>query len=152
MPLSFIACQTEAFAGQYNVVDGSEVVFSLDTRPIGVFDSGFMGVTVLASAVKELPNEDFILSDNRIAPYGDRTPQQVLDFTRQPFMALAGLALQGDCDFQNRHQRRGRHAAPGDDIPIIGMEPALKPAAQVPGTGNVLVMATSMTGVKSFIS
>ena len=55
-------------------------------RPIGVFDSGFGGLTVLRSLVEQLPNEDFVyLGDTARAPYGPRSIAQVREF------ALEGL-------------------------------------------------------------
>ena len=57
-------------------------------RPIGVFDSGFGGLTVMRSLVEQLPNEDFIyLGDTARAPYGPRSIAEVRAF------ALEGLDL-----------------------------------------------------------
>ncbi len=57
-------------------------------RPIGVFDSGFGGLTVLRSLVEQMPNEDFVyLGDTARAPYGPRTIAEVRRF------ALEGLDL-----------------------------------------------------------
>ena len=64
----------------------------MDDRPIGMFDSGFGGVSVLAETVRLLPAERFLfLGDNLNAPYGDRTPAEVLDFTRQGVNRLTAL-------------------------------------------------------------
>ena len=55
-----------------------------DPRPIGVFDSGVGGLTVLREIVRRLPGESTIyLGDNARAPYGTRTDEEVLAFTRQ---------------------------------------------------------------------
>ena len=55
-----------------------------DPRPIGVFDSGVGGLTVLREMVRRLPGESTIyLGDNARAPYGTRTDDEVLAFTRQ---------------------------------------------------------------------
>ncbi len=55
-----------------------------DPRPIGVFDSGVGGLTVLSEIVRRLPAESTIyLGDNARAPYGTRTDDEVLAFTRQ---------------------------------------------------------------------
>ena len=55
-----------------------------DARPIGVFDSGVGGLTVLREIVRRLPGESTVyLGDNARAPYGTRTDAEVLDFTRQ---------------------------------------------------------------------
>ena len=55
-----------------------------DPRPIGVFDSGMGGLTVLAELVKALPGEDFIyLGDTARIPYGANSPRTVLRFSRE---------------------------------------------------------------------
>lgn len=119
----------------------------MDDRPIGVFDSGFGGVSVLAEAVRLLPAECFLfLGDNLNAPYGDRTPAEVLDFTRQGVNRLTDLGCKAVVIACNTATSAAadalRHELP---LPIIGMEPALKPASLLPRSGSVLVMATAMT-------
>ncbi len=52
--------------------------------PIGIFDSGFGGLSILKTITKELPNYDYIyLGDNARAPYGNRSPEIIYEFTRQ---------------------------------------------------------------------
>ena len=59
--------------------------------PIGVFDSGFGGLTVMRSLVDQLPNEDFVyLGDTARAPYGPRPIAQVREFAIQGLDHLAG--------------------------------------------------------------
>jgi len=54
-----------------------------DTRPIGIFDSGIGGLTVLASIRELLPHEDVVyFADAAHMPYGDKTPAQIIDFAR----------------------------------------------------------------------
>ncbi len=119
----------------------------MDARPIGVFDSGFGGITVLAEVAKLLPGEDLIfLGDNLHAPYGDRSPAEVLAYTR----AAVDLLLAQDCKAiviacNTATSAAGAAVRQAYNLPIIGMEPALKPAELLPGEGNVLVMATAMT-------
>lgn len=53
-------------------------------KPIGLFDSGVGGLTVLHSLMKELPDEDIIyIGDNIHCPYGDKTKEQLLSYTTQ---------------------------------------------------------------------
>jgi glutamate racemase len=122
-------------------------VATVDGRPIGVFDSGFGGVTVLASAARLLPEEDFIfLGDNRRAPYGDRTPDEVLAFTHEAVERLNALDCKAILIACNTATSAAAETIRGEwNMPIIGMEPALKPASLLPGEGAVLVMATAMT-------
>ena len=54
----------------------------MDNRPIGVFDSGMGGASLLRNAVRMLPKENFIYyGDNGNAPYGDRTEAEILSLT-----------------------------------------------------------------------
>lgn len=119
----------------------------VDSRPIGVFDSGFGGVNVLAAAVQKLPEEDFIfLGDNLHAPYGDRTPEEVLHYTRESVLQLMDMGCKAIVIACNTATSAAATALRKElALPIIGMEPALKPAALLPRNGSVLVMATAMT-------
>ena len=63
-------------------------------RPIGLFDSGFGGLTVMRALVDQLPNEDFIyLGDTARAPYGPRPIAEVRQFALQGLDYLAGLGV-----------------------------------------------------------
>jgi glutamate racemase len=119
----------------------------VDERPIGVFDSGFGGISVLAEASRMMPAEDFLfLGDNRNAPYGDKTPEEVLAFTRSAAERLINLGCKAILIACNTATSAAAETLRSElAIPIIGMEPALKPAALLPGSGVVLVMATAMT-------
>ncbi|MBR4573037.1 MAG: aspartate/glutamate racemase family protein [Prevotella sp.] len=60
--------------------------------PIGIFDSGYGGLTILQQLRKQLPDRDFIyLGDNARAPYGSRSFDVVYEFTRQAVMTLFSL-------------------------------------------------------------
>ncbi len=117
-------------------------------RPIGVFDSGVGGISVLAALRRELPHERFVyFGDTLHAPYGTRTPEEVLTLTRG---ALGGLLEKG-CKALVIACNTATAAAAATlrsewpDLPIIGMEPALKPAALMRHGGSILVLATPMT-------
>ena len=119
----------------------------MDSRPIGVFDSGFGGVSVLAAAALRLPEERFIyLGDNLHAPYGDRTPEEVLAYTREAVGQLTGMGCKAIVIACNTATSAAADALRRElPLPVIGMEPALKPASLLPREGAVLVMATAMT-------
>ena len=119
----------------------------MDDRPIGVFDSGFGGVSVLAAATQVLPQEDFIFfGDNLHAPYGDRTPQEVLRYTHESIDTLVSLGCKAIVIACNTATSAAGATLRAElSLPIIGMEPALKPAALLPQDGRVIVMATAMT-------
>ena len=131
---------------RYNISIKPEV-FAVNDQPVGVFDSGFGGVSVLAAAARLLPAENFIfLGDNQNAPYGDRTPAQVLALTRQGLQTLTGLGCKAVVIACNTATSAAADTLRAElAMPIIGMEPALKPAALLPRSGAVLVMATAMT-------
>ncbi len=118
-------------------------------RPIGVFDSGIGGLSVLQALLAELPHEQFVyLADNGHAPYGEKTDL----FVRQRSLAIADhlvnehriKALVVACNTATAaaiQELRHRHP----HLPLIGVEPAIKPAAQLTRTGRVGVMATRGT-------
>lgn len=56
----------------------------MDNRPIGIFDSGLGGLTVLEEYLKELPNEDYIyFGDNARVPYGSKSKETIIEYSRQ---------------------------------------------------------------------
>lgn len=118
-------------------------------RPIGVFDSGVGGLSVLRALQAELPHEHFVyVADNGYAPYGERDDAHVLkrSHTITDFMvARHGIkALVVACNTATAaaiHVLRTAYL----ELPIIGIEPALKPAAATSKTGAIGVMATRGT-------
>ena len=115
---------------------------------IGVFDSGVGGISVLRSLVRELPGERFVYyGDSAHAPYGEKTPEEVLELSRsivEDLLESGCKAIVIACNTATSAaaaQLRAEHP----DIPIIGVEPALKPAVLAERHGRVLVMATPMT-------
>jgi glutamate racemase len=118
-------------------------------RPIGVFDSGVGGLSILRALRAELPHEDFVyFSDAGHAPYGEKGEQFVSD--RSLAIAVDLLeqhrikALVIACNTATAaavHLLRAQHT----QLPVIGVEPALKPAAALTRTGKVAVLATRGT-------
>jgi glutamate racemase len=118
------------------------------TQPIGIFDSGIGGLSVLKALRAELPNENFIyIADSGHAPYGERDDAHVVDrslkiaayLTTQNIKALVvacNTATAAAIDVL-------RVAYP--NLPIIGVEPALKPAVVISQTKHIAVMATRST-------
>lgn len=117
-------------------------------RPIGVFDSGVGGISVLKELVSLMPQEHYIYyGDSEHAPYGGKaleevrllTEEKVLHLLRQNVKAVViacNTATSADISIL-----RSRYPK----IPIIGIEPALKPAVLSMSCPRVLVMATPMT-------
>ncbi len=120
-----------------------------DQRPIGVFDSGIGGLSVLQALQKELPHERFVyIADNAHAPYGEKSEA----FIRQRSHAIAEYllaqhhikALVVACNTATAvaiHELRSRHPT----LPLVGVEPALKPALALSQTRRIGVIATRGT-------
>lgn len=115
--------------------------------PIGVMDSGSGGISVLREAVKVLPRESFIYyGDHGNAPYGVKEPEEIRALTWKvvSFLRERGIkALLVACNTASSaalEMLRSRL-----DIPVLGMEPAVKPALSRHENGVVVVMATQAT-------
>ena len=121
----------------------------MSRAPIGVFDSGVGGLSVLAALRSELPAEDFVyFSDAHHAPYGERDDgfviERTLGIARQLVDQHAIKALVVACNTATAAGIELLRAA-HPDLPVVGVEPALKPAAAATRTGHVGVLATRGT-------
>ena len=116
-------------------------------RPIGIFDSGVGGISVLKEAVKVLPEEDFIfIGDNRNAPYGIKSTEEIIscvDNVVETLLKQDIKALVIACNTATAAAAKELRARLS--IPVIGMEPALKPAHLIRKEGQILVLATPAT-------
>lgn len=119
----------------------------MDARPIGIFDSGLGGISVLGEAVRQLPGEDFVYyGDNANAPYGTRSEAEIVSLT----FDCARLLMRYDVKAIVIACNTATSAAINDirnafRLPVISMEPAVKPACESPGDGRVLMLATPAT-------
>lgn len=122
---------------------------STDNRPIGVLDSGLGGISVLRELVKLMPGEDFIYyGDSANAPYGTRTPEEVIDLTKKDVEFLlewGAKAIVVACNTATSVAIKELRATYEEVLPVIGIEPALKPAVKAKEHSKVVVMATPMT-------
>ncbi|MEO8509897.1 MAG: glutamate racemase [Chloroflexota bacterium] len=119
-----------------------------DPRPIGVFDSGVGGLTVLAELRRRLPAEPTLyLGDNARAPYGPRPPGEVRTFARESARWLAAQdvkLLVIACNTATAHALEGIRAAV--DVPVIGViRPGAVMASAATRAGHVGVIATAGT-------
>lgn len=114
---------------------------------IGVFDSGVGGEAIAAALRRALPHAEIITkSDTEHVPYGDKTPKQVLGFV---IPLLEELTLEG-CDIiviacntvTTHHIKTLRERIP---VPLVGIEPMVKPAREQTKSGIIAVCATSAT-------
>ena len=118
-----------------------------DICPVGVFDSGIGGLSVLKEIHQLLPHENLIyVGDSAHAPYGDRSGRYV----RSRSLAIAEFLLdQGvkaiviACNTATAEAATQLRATL--DVPVIGLEPAIKPAAQLSKSGVIGVLATQRT-------
>ena len=112
--------------------------------PIGVFDSGVGGLSVLRHIRALLPHEDLLyIADSGNAPYGDKPPGWI----RERSLELAGWLVDRGAKAIVIACNTATAAAAGAlrerlALPVIGMEPAVKPAAAATRTGVVGVLAT----------
>ena len=118
-----------------------------EMNPVGVFDSGVGGITTLAALTRELPGEIFhYFGDTKNAPYGTKSTEEVIRLVQRVVdrlmeeqikaLVIACNTATGAAAATLRSQMQ---------IPIIGIEPALKPAEEAWQGGKILVMATSLT-------
>jgi glutamate racemase len=120
-----------------------------DQRPIGVFDSGIGGLSVLQALRKELPLERFVyLADNAHAPYGEKSEHFVSDRTHAIAHYLQTQhqikALVVACNTATAAAIQGLRIA-YTSLPLVGVEPALKPALALSTTRHIGVIATRGT-------
>ncbi|MBP3440552.1 MAG: glutamate racemase [Tidjanibacter sp.] len=112
--------------------------------PIGIFDSGMGGLSVWRELRAQLPHESVVyLADGKNCPYGDRSPEEIAALTREAVEVLlahgakliivaCNTATAMAIDFLREHY----------DIPFVGMEPAVKPAALATKSGTIGILAT----------
>ena len=119
-----------------------------NNHPVGIFDSGIGGLSVLLAIRKELPREHLIyIGDQANVPYGSRSLEEV----RQLSEGLTNFLLKQNaklivvaCNAASAAALRYlRERYP--EVPFVGMEPAVKPAAEYTHTGKVGVLATPAT-------
>ncbi|UOB18872.1 glutamate racemase [Abyssalbus ytuae] len=119
----------------------------MNNKPIGVFDSGVGGTSIWKEIHKLLPKESIIyLADSKNAPYGEKTKQEIVDLS----IKNTEFLLHKECKIivvacntattNTIHYLRENY-----QIPFIGIEPAIKPAALNTKTGVVGVLATRGT-------
>ena len=115
-----------------------------------MFDSGVGGLSILKALRAELPHEDFVyVADSGFAPYGERDQGFVMARARAITRHLLSpdLAIQALVVACNTATAAAIHLLRQDhpELPIIGVEPALKPAIALSQTRRIGVMATRGT-------
>lgn len=116
--------------------------------PVGVFDSGVGGLSVVREILAQLPAHPIVyLADQAHAPYGQRELREIRQLSEgitRFLLAQGAQAVVIACNTASAaalHWLRGQFPA----VPFVGMEPAVKPAAARTRTGHVGVIATAAT-------
>lgn len=119
---------------------------------IGIFDSGIGGLSVLPAVRRALPTADILYyADRENVPYGEKRPEEILEYsmTAVEFLVSRGAdAVVVACNTATSvavNALREKYETPERNIPIIGMEPAVKKALDTCPGGRVLVAATPVT-------
>ncbi len=116
--------------------------------PVGVFDSGVGGISVLSELVKLMPDEDFIyFGDSANAPYGEKPEEEIRELTIRGVRHLLDQGAKGICVACNTATSAAVRLMRGmfPKLPLVGLEPAVKPAVLSKDHPKVLVMATQAT-------
>jgi glutamate racemase len=116
--------------------------------PIGVFDSGVGGLSVLRAIWRELPGEEIIfLADQAHVPYGSRSLGQVRAFAEEITRFLLNHNAKSIVVACNAASAAALHhlRATFPHVSFVGMEPAVKPASETTSSGVVGVLATPAT-------
>lgn len=117
-------------------------------QPVGVFDSGVGGISVLRELIRVMPCENYIyLGDSKNAPYGTKSLEEVRRLSLENARTLLEQGAKGLVVACNTATSAAVRLMRGmyPNLPIVGIEPALKPAALQKEHPHVLVMATPMT-------
>ncbi len=115
--------------------------------PIAIFDSGVGGLSVLAEVHGFLPNEDIIYyADSAHFPYGSQSPEDIrarCEAVTRELLALGAKIIVVACNTAT--SAAIAHLRETFDVPFVGMEPALKPAAERTISGKVALLVTPQT-------
>lgn len=117
----------------------------MDNRPIGIYDSGFGGLSVWRELYRALPDESLIyLGDGKNCPYGSLPEERIREYAEQSVWEL----VERGCKLVVVACNTATAAAITylrerfSQIPIVGLEPAVKPACQMTKSRKVAVVAT----------
>ena len=119
----------------------------MNNNPIGIFDSGIGGLTVLRKIVNILPNEKYIYyADTDNVPYGTKPKEEVKKYIKKAVEFLISKKVKAIVVACNTATSIAvKELREEYNIPIIGIEPAAKPAVENRGNKKVLIMATPTT-------
>ena len=115
-------------------------------NPVGVFDSGVGGIGTLSALRRELPQEDFLyFGDTLHAPYGTKPREEVMACVTRVMTHLLSNHVKAVVIACNTATAvAAKELRETYKLPILGMEPALKPAHALRHGGSILVLATAI--------
>ena len=120
----------------------------MDTRPIGVFDSGMGGLTCVRQMIRLLPGEDIVyFGDTGRVPYGGRSVETIVRYARQDVAFLRSFDLKAIVIACGTVSTTAMDVLKREnDLPILGVvRPAAKAAAAITKTGNIGIIGTKAT-------
>jgi glutamate racemase len=119
----------------------------INTNPIGLFDSGIGGTSIWKAIHQLMPNEDTIyLADSKNAPYGVKSKEEIIALSKKN----TELLLENNCKIivvacNTATTNAIKELRASFDVPFIGIEPAIKPAATHSKTQTIGILATKGT-------
>jgi glutamate racemase len=116
----------------------------MNNNPIGVFDSGLGGLSVWHELRRALPGESLLyLGDGKNCPYGRKAKDEIIGYAEQAAEWLVGHGAKMMVVACNTATTAAiEHLRATYDMPIVGMEPAVKPAALTTRSGKIAIIAT----------
>jgi glutamate racemase len=127
--------------------EGASLFQKRQLAPIGLFDSGVGGLTILSALRRELPNEQYVFfGDTAHCPYGNRSEANIIELSLQAsqFLVDQGVKLiVVACNTASQVALGALRAT--FSVPFVGIVPAVKPAARVTKRGRIGIAATNRT-------
>jgi len=129
-------------------------ISSLKPGPIGVFDSGYGGLTILSEIKKVMPEYDLLyLGDNARAPYGNRSPELIYEFTLEAVKWLFSKGCQLVIIACNTASARALRKIQQNDLPqidpfkrVLGViRPTAENVVEITHTKHIAILATEAT-------
>jgi len=119
----------------------------INNKPIGLFDSGIGGTSIWTAIHELMPNEETIyLADSKNAPYGAKSKEEIIALSRKNTELLLNMKVKiivVACNTATTNAIKELRAE--YNIPFIGIEPAIKPAALKSKTQTIGILATKGT-------
>ncbi len=121
--------------------------------PVGVFDSGVGGLTILTALQRKLPHENYIyIGDTAHCPYGTRSEEEVIDLALRACHFLLEQEVKLIVVACNTASQSALNALRATyPVPFVGVVPAVKPAARITKRGRIGVIATNQTTKAAYL-